>query len=130
MVVFEGLATIVKTTIFTKYARIFIYGAFVESGGGDDDLEGRSRFDHIDNGSVFHLFRFGCSGIVGVKAWAVCHSKDFAGFRIQHDCRDIFRLQFSICLVDFLLHNSLEVHIDGQVNIFSIFGFLFGSTIK
>ena len=58
MIVQSG-ATIVPEAVLTKNLRIRTQLAFIESRGSSYDLEGGTRFHHVDDGPVFHLFGLG-----------------------------------------------------------------------
>ena len=57
----QGGPVEIPEAIFTKDGRIRPKLAFVERRGRGHDLERGTRFHHVDDGAVFHLFglRFG-----------------------------------------------------------------------
>ncbi len=59
--------------------------ALSESGGGNHDLERRSRLDHVEDRPVFHLLMLGGIDLIEIEGRPAGHCQNFAGLGIYDD---------------------------------------------
>ena len=130
VVVLQNAAAVGEASVFAEYGGLFIDLAFVERACSNDDLECRSGFDHVDDGPVFHLLRLRLARLVRVEAWAAGHGKNGSCFWIHKDGVGGFGLQILVGGIEFLLHDGLQTHVDGEADIFAVLWILFDATVE
>ncbi len=119
MIVQSGAAEIPET-VLTKNRRIRPHLAFIESGGGRDDLEGGTRLHHVDDRPVFHLLWPGLRAEVQIKIRPIGHCQDFPCLRPHQNNGGFLRRILRHGGVDFILDDILQTKIDGQMDLVAV----------
>src|SRR5262245_64352555 len=94
--------------------------AFVESSSGRNDLEGRARLHHVDDGPVFHFFGLRVKAKVQVEIRPIGHCENFARLRPHQNDRGFLRRIFLRRGVDLVLNNVLQTKVDSQMNLIAV----------
>ena len=104
----QGRTAEIPETVLAKDCRIGPQLVFVESRGGCDDLESRARLHHVDDGSVFHLFRLRFGALVQIEIRPIGHRQDFACLRPHQNNGGFLRRILLHRGVDFVLDDVLQ----------------------
>ena len=84
-------------------------------------LHGRTRLDHIGNGTVTALFAIGTARLVRIIGRTINQSQNFAGLRIQYHNGTCFGFVISHCFIQFIIGKCLNTLIQRQNHVLTVF---------